>query len=340
MTIVARRTGGTAVFLVALGCILSACAPAAPPVRVYRLAEMTTDQIRALDRDRTVILVPGGIMEEHGPYLPSYSDGYQNERYTADVAAAIARRPGWAAVIFPTIPLGSSGANAIGGKFPFPGTYAVRPETLRAIFMDLGAEFGEQGFRWIFLMHMHGAPDHNQALDDAGEYFRDVYGGRMINLGGLDTGSDPGIEAMKANASKEAVDEEGVGGHAGLLETSRVMAVRPDLVPSSVASAPSLSADDVPERFRLATRPDWPGYFGAPRHATPDLGRRIFEADTGGLVSTALRLLDGEADERKTARLAALMENPDVAKALEPSKQRDAAIAKQQQEWIAARGKP
>ena len=126
----------------ALGCIQSTCAPSAPPARVYRLAEMNTDQIRALDRDRTVILVPGGIIEEHGPYLPSYADGYQNERYTADVAAAIARRPGWAAVVFPAIPLGSNGANEIGGRFPFPGTYAVRPETLRAIFMDLGTEFG------------------------------------------------------------------------------------------------------------------------------------------------------------------------------------------------------
>jgi creatinine amidohydrolase/Fe(II)-dependent formamide hydrolase-like protein len=194
-------------------------------------------------------------MEEHGPYLPSYADGYQNERYTADIAAAIARRPGWAAVVFPAIPLGSNGANTIGGRFPFPGTYAVRPETLRAIFMDLGAEFGEQGFRWIFLIHMHGAPDHNQALDDAGEYFRDVYGGRMINLAGLDTGSDPGVEAMKANASREAVDEEGVGGHAGLLETSRVMAVRPDLVPSSVASAPSVSAHGELSPPRVPTGP-------------------------------------------------------------------------------------
>ena len=77
-------------------------------------------------------------MEEHGPYLPWYSDGFQNERYTADLAAAIARRLGWTAVVFPSIPLGVSGANAVGGKLPFPGTYAVRPETLRAIFMDLG----------------------------------------------------------------------------------------------------------------------------------------------------------------------------------------------------------
>jgi creatinine amidohydrolase/Fe(II)-dependent formamide hydrolase-like protein len=336
MILGARLTPATVMFLAALGCIQSTSAPADPPMRVYRLAEMTTDQIRALDRERTVILIPGGIMEEHGPYLPSYSDGYQNERYAADVATAIAGRPGWAAVIFPTIPLGSNGANTIGGKFPFPGTYAVRPETLRAIFMDLGAEFGEQGFRWIFLIHMHGAPDHNQALDDAGDYFRDVYGGRMINLGGLDTGADPGVEAMKANASKGAVDEDGVGGHAGLLETSRVMAVRPDLVPSTVGSAPSVSARDLLERNRLAAHSDWPGYVGAPRHATAALGHRIFEADTKQLVSIVLRLLDREADERNTARLAARMANPDVATILEASRRRDAAIAKQQQEWIAA----
>jgi creatinine amidohydrolase/Fe(II)-dependent formamide hydrolase-like protein len=337
---IASRPGGALVILLALGIIQSSCAAPPAAARIYRLAEMNTDQIRALDRERTVILVPGGIMEEHGPYLPSYSDGYQNERYTADLAAAIANRPGWTAVVFPAIPLGVSGANAAGGKFPFPGTYAVRPETLRAIFMDLGEDFGEQGFRWIVLMHMHGAPEHNRALDEAGEYFRDTYGGRMINLTGLDTGSDPGVETMRASVSKVALDEEGVGGHAGLLETSRVMALRPDLVRSTVAQAPSFIARDFPELFRLAARPDWPGYFGAPRYATPDLGRRIVDADTAWNVSMASRLLDGEADERRIARAAALMQNPDVVKALGPSMQRDAAIAKRQQEWIAVRGKP
>ncbi|MGH7714042.1 MAG: hypothetical protein ACREOG_22370, partial [Gemmatimonadaceae bacterium] len=44
--------------------------------QLYRLAEMNTEQIRALDRARTVIIMPGGILEQHGPYLPSYSDGY------------------------------------------------------------------------------------------------------------------------------------------------------------------------------------------------------------------------------------------------------------------------
>jgi hypothetical protein len=71
--------GDIIIFLV-LGLAVSAChsRPAAP--QVYRLAELNTDQIRALDRAKTLILLPGGILEEHGPYLPSYTDGYLNER--------------------------------------------------------------------------------------------------------------------------------------------------------------------------------------------------------------------------------------------------------------------
>ena len=158
----------------------------------------------------------------------------------------------------------------------------------------------------------------------------------MVNLSGLDTGSDPGLEAMRASASKEALDEEGLGMHAGLLETSRIMAARPDLVPSSVATAPSITARSRPDLYRIAAGANWPGYFGAPRYATPDIGRRIFEGDTEWIVSMASRLLDG-ADERTIARVAALMQNPDVVKALAPSIQRDAAIAKRQQDWISGR---
>jgi hypothetical protein len=44
----------------ALGCLLSRSAEA----QVYRLAELNIDQIRMLDRQRTVILLPGGVLEE------------------------------------------------------------------------------------------------------------------------------------------------------------------------------------------------------------------------------------------------------------------------------------
>jgi creatinine amidohydrolase/Fe(II)-dependent formamide hydrolase-like protein len=126
--------------------------------QIYQLAEMNTGQIRSLDSARTAILLPGGILEEHGPYLPSYTDGYAIEALTQELARGIAARPGWTVVVFPQIPLGHNGANAIGSKYSFPGTYTVRHETLRAVYMDLSSEFGEQGFRWIFIIHNHGEP--------------------------------------------------------------------------------------------------------------------------------------------------------------------------------------
>jgi hypothetical protein len=37
--------------------------------QVYKLAELNIEQIRKLNRQETVILLPGGILEEHGPYI-------------------------------------------------------------------------------------------------------------------------------------------------------------------------------------------------------------------------------------------------------------------------------
>src|SRR6266545_4080612 len=103
--------------------VLAVLVPAVPGrAQVRDIREMNTEQIRALDRAKTAVIIPGGILEEHGPYLPSYTDGYVNERLARDLADAIVARPGWGALMFPPIPLGSGGANEIGGKYRFPGT--------------------------------------------------------------------------------------------------------------------------------------------------------------------------------------------------------------------------
>jgi len=96
------------------------------------------------------------------PYLPSYTDGYAIDAYTQELAKAIVARPGWTVVLFPQIPLGNDPANTIGGKRVFPGNYPIRMVTLRAVYMHLANELGEQGFRWVFLVHNHGAPNHHK----------------------------------------------------------------------------------------------------------------------------------------------------------------------------------
>lgn len=325
---------GRVALALALGCLLSGSADA----QVYRLAELNVDQIRALDRQRTVILLPGGILEEHGPYLPSYTDGYVNERLTEDLAAAIAKRPGWVAVVFPVIPLGADGANRIGGKYVFPGSYSVRAATLRAIFMDLATEFGEQGFRWVFVIHGHGSPNHNRVLEQAAEYFRDTYSGHMVHLTGLQPGPSTDESVLASNVSQAALAEDGFTVHAGLGEHSRVMALRPDLVPAAVSNAPSVTGKDLADLRRIAAGEKWTGYFGAPRHASSPLGRRLLEEANRDQVALALRILDG-LDERQVPRYSAMIAKlPDAAAVADANAKRDATIEEQQRQWLAKNG--
>ena len=37
------------------------------------------------------------------------------------------------------------------------GNVYVRPSTLRAVYMDLADDLGEQGFRWILVLSVHGS---------------------------------------------------------------------------------------------------------------------------------------------------------------------------------------
>jgi creatinine amidohydrolase/Fe(II)-dependent formamide hydrolase-like protein len=252
---------------------LLALAPFHAIAQVRHVAELTADEIRALDRARTAVILPGGVLEQHAGHLPSYSDGFMNQRIAEALARAIAARPGWTALVFPMIPLGSGGANEIGGKYSWPGTYAVRVSTLRAIFMDLATELGDQAFRWVFVVHNHGSPWHNQALDDAGDFFRDTYAGRMVNLGGIEPDWARIGAAGKGLVTPEILAEDADSVHGGLSETSRVMYVRPNLVSSErVKATPSVTTPPA-QLVSTATAPGWPGYFGAPRHASAALGK-------------------------------------------------------------------
>jgi creatinine amidohydrolase/Fe(II)-dependent formamide hydrolase-like protein len=260
--------------------------------QILQLAEMNTNQIRLLDRAKTVVLIPGGILEEHGPYLPSFTDGYVDQAVTQEVARAIVTRPGWAVVIFPAVPLGSGGANSIGAKWSYPGSFTVRTETLRAVYMDLASELGEQGFRWIFLTNYHGDPLHARALNQASNYFHDVYGGTMVHLTDLMPVANCCRSEEKLLTPAELA-EEGFSVHAGVGEHSLIMFLHPELVAPSYKNAPSLSGKELGDLFRIAGEKDWPGYFGAPRFASPALGARYFSDFVRVESDLVLKILDG-----------------------------------------------
>ena len=301
--------------------------------QIYRVAEMNVEQIKSLNKEKTVVILPGGIVEEHGPYLPTFTDGYWNEQVTNDLAKAIAAKPGWSVVVFPTIPLGNSGANDIGGKFSFPGTYAVRFETLRAIFMDLATELGEQKFKWIFIVHGHGAPNHVRALDQAGDYFRDTYGGRMVNL----TGLLPVVAAWDGKKTDAQRKEDGLPIHAGMDETSMMLVLRPDLVDRAYKNAKPFASDKMEDLINIAQSKDWLGYLGSPRLASREQYANGWQIASKEAVSFGLKILDG-LDDKTIPRFGDEMEKSPLDVALDKaSLNHEAEIKIKQDEWLKKR---
>jgi len=75
---------------------------ALPPEAAHAMkAAYGQPEIRAQDKQKTVVILTGGILEQHGPHLPSYTDTYVNEWLTERLAEAIVKRPGWAVLVFP-----------------------------------------------------------------------------------------------------------------------------------------------------------------------------------------------------------------------------------------------
>jgi creatinine amidohydrolase/Fe(II)-dependent formamide hydrolase-like protein len=313
-----------------------AVVPSLASAQVLKLAELTTEQIRALNRDKTIVIIPGGILEEHGPFLPSFTDGYRNEATAEELARLVVGRAGWTALMFPTIPLGVGGANELGGHFSFPGTYAVRSTTLRAVFVDLANELGEQGFKWIFVVHLHGAPSQHRALEDAGDYFHDMYGGRMVHLYGL----MPVIAAGAPTLDPAAAAENGLDMHGGRAETSDILFIRPDLVALGYKTAPSLPGKNWDELIRIAQAPGWPGYFGAPKQATAVEGQARIQQRSKIAADLMWRLVEG-ANARDIPRWTTIMTGSEaIAKVDRAEAAHERAREERFATWLAQRRKP
>ena len=317
-------------FLLLLLCLSVPLASA----QVVRFAELNTTQVERLDRAHTVVLITNGILEEHGPYLPSFTDGYWDEAVAASLARKIVEKPGWTVVMLPTIPLGTNAANVVALRWSFPGSVTVRQETLRSVFMDLADSLGEQGFRYVFIVDSHGGPTNSLALDAASDYFHDTYKGEMVHLLGL----MPVVECCKAleeMLTPKQLAENGMSIHADALEQSQGLYVREDLVPASYRAAPLLGGADFAALMQVAQRQGWPGYLGAPAYGSVALGARFFAQETEAVNRMAVSILDGATDPRKLPRYGGIMFGMTTG-VEKPLLVHEAEQAERQRKWLAA----
>ena len=263
------------------------------------IADLNWQQIAALDREKTLFLLTVGMLEEHGPHLPIAADTIGVEHEARSVADSLRQAlPDWQVVLMPTVHYGSSGANQIGNVTIHPGTYALRQSTLRSLVADIGSQIAQNGFKWVFVLNGHGAPTHHKAVNDACDFVSDVFRATMLNVSALFT-ADPTIQAQgeaiaARHFSAAEVQSFGRDQHAGVGETSGVLAIRPDLVDPEYRSLPSLRVENRTEMIDTASKPGWPGYFSAPAKANAAYGRDVEGWWISGMSNLILAAVRGE----------------------------------------------
>ncbi|MDQ3748145.1 MAG: creatininase family protein [Acidobacteriota bacterium] len=267
--------------------------------KIYKIEELTASQVYALDREKTLFFLPVGTLEQHGSHLPIGSDTYIANFYTSKLAERLSKSfTDRTIVLMPTINYSNGGANEIGDVLTHPGTYGIRQTTLRSIVADVGAQIAQNGFKWIFVIHAHGSPNHNLAISDACDFISQEFKTTMLNLDGLAT--EDSANSDKSRKAKEryftAEERELIGWdiHAGTKETSVLLAVKPELVNKNFRSLPDLSGDSEEEILKIAKSKDWLGYFASPAKAKAEFGREILEATLETFTNYVARALKGE----------------------------------------------
>ena len=141
-------------------------------------------------------------------------------------------------------------------------------------------------------------PTHNIAINEACDFVSETFRVTMLHLTGLFRG-DAAIQSSgaKINAKHFRADELssfGMDVHAGVSETSQMLAVRPDLVRPVFKSLPSQAGRSLEELRQIATRPGWQGYLSSPARATAAHGRAVKEWWIDGFTDLMLRAVRGE----------------------------------------------
>ena len=270
-----------------------------PRPGVHKLEELRGPQIAAFDRERTLFVLPVGMLEVHGPHLPIGNDTigllYEVEQASRRLGRSL---PDWNVVVMPPIHYGQSGANDLGGVSIHPGTYAVRQSTLRALVADVGGQIAQNGFKWIFVLNGHGAPTHNIAINEACDFISERYKVTMLHVTALmraDAERQAKARAIDSRFfSPQVITSFGLDLHAGVGETSGMLAIRPDLVDPRYKALPSRAGQTLDELREIAGTPGWQGYLSDPAKATAAHGRAVEDGWIEGFTAMILRAVRGE----------------------------------------------
>ncbi len=120
-------------------------------------AEMTMDEIGALDKETTVVIIPTGAIEGHGPHLPVDDDTFNATELAKRIATAC-QEEDIRVVVTPTLQFGYS------EWMNYPGKLSLSSETYQKLVWDIFRSVVDNGFKKILVLNGHGGNPHFLAI--------------------------------------------------------------------------------------------------------------------------------------------------------------------------------
>jgi creatinine amidohydrolase len=250
--------------------LAGAASAAAAPATVF-IEEMTWTELRdRVAAGATVVIVPVGGTEQNGPHMAL---GKHNVRVKA-LSGMIALKLGNALVapVIAYVPEG--GLSPPTAHVRFPGTITLPEATFEKVLEYAARSFRLHGFRQIVFLGDHGG--YRKSLKSVAERMNREWAASPFRVHAVDeyyrTSETAYVQALKSRGYR---DEE-IGTHAGLADTSLMLAIDPRLVRS----------DRLQPGDRLGRAE---GVYGDPRRASAELGQLGVDAIVAATVDAIRR---------------------------------------------------
>lgn len=250
-------------------------------MRPYILAETNWKYVK--DSSFEVAILPWGACEAHNYHLPYATDIIESEHIAAE-AARLAWEQGAKIIVLPTVPFGVNT-----GQFDVKLDMNMNPSTQLLVLNDLVEVLNRQGIHKLIILNSHGGNDFKPMIRELGLRFPAMF---------ITTCN--WFQALDQNQFFESKDD-----HAGEMETSLILYLRPDLVlPLSEAG------DGSSKKFRFtAIREGWAWAerkwtqvtastgVGDPRKATREKGEQYFKAVTEKVAQFCIEVAKTKSED-------------------------------------------
>ncbi|GAA4822501.1 creatininase family protein [Algivirga pacifica] len=234
--------------------------------------EMSWPEIEARLKEVDTAILPCGAIEQHGPHLPVDVD-YYDAYYMAREVAEKCKSP--QPFVLPPVPYGVSYHHSA-----FKGTLSVSNNTLSAFIYDIGMSLAQNGIKKLVILNGHG--DNKPTL---------TYAAQMINRDAkifvcVDTGETSDVDLYGLIDTPNDI-------HAGEIETSTTLALRPHLVDMEKAVDETLDLENEYLNFTSQRGVSWyvhtqrlsnSGVMGNAQKATAEKGQKMWDISIRNMV--------------------------------------------------------